>query len=276
MTHYTIVGAGGFVGSHVVERLRATGYETWCPEREDPALRQRDLGRILYCAGLTGDFRTRPFATVEAHVSLLARLIEGASFERIVYLSSTRLYDALTTGIGEESRPIPVDPTNAEHLYELSKLLGENLTLTRSGGRGTVARLSYVFGWENSAQGFLSEWLRAAQQNLSITLDSSPGFARDYIHIEDAAAALIAMADGETSGIVNVARGETLSNEDIAAVFRKHGWKVQFSRGRTGPNRIVAINSTKLDLLGVPARPVLPLIDDFLGGLSNPLTEPHA
>jgi nucleoside-diphosphate-sugar epimerase len=267
MTHYTVIGAAGFVGSHVAARLRAAGIEPSCPERDDPALWEGDLGRIIYCAGLTGDYRTRPFATVEAHVALLARLIEKASFDRIVYLSSTRLYDLLPDGIGKEDRAIPVNPGNAEHLYELSKLLGENLALHRSGGRGVVARLSYVFGWEEDAQGFLSDWLRSARESRSLMLDSSPGFARDYIHVDDVAGALITMADSKATGIVNVARGETLSNAEISVLFKERGWDVSFSREGGSAKRAGAINAAKLAELGATARPVLPLIRQYLGGL---------
>ena len=267
MTSYTVIGAGGFVGSHVVARLQAAGIAPWCPERDDPGLWDRDLGRIIYCAGLTGDYRTRPFATIEAHVALLARLVEQASFDRIVYLSSTRLYDLLPDGVGKEDRAIPVNPANAEHLYELSKLLGENLTLHRSSGCGVVARLSYVFGWEDDAQGFLSDWLRSARDRRALTLDSSQGFARDYIHVEDVAAALVVMADSNATGIVNVARGETLSNAEIAVLFREGGWDVTFAREGGSSKRAGAINAAKLAELGATARPVLPLIGQYLAGL---------
>lgn len=270
MTRYTVIGSGGFVGSRVVTRLESAGLTPWCPQRDEPALFTSDLGRVIYCAGLTGDYRTRPFATVEAHVSLLARIIERASFERIVYLSSTRLYDLLPDGIGTEDRAIPVNPADAEHLYELSKMLGENLTLHRTRGRGMVARLSYVFGGEDGAQGFLSDWLRCARETRSIDLDSSPDLARDYVYVDDVAAALIVMADGEDSAIVNVATGQAISNEQIAALFRRRGWTVRFARGSAEPERALAIDSTRLHDLGITPRAVLPLIDEYLGNLPSP------
>lgn len=271
MTGYTVIGGSGFVGSHVVEQLRSAGSDPWCPGRDEPAMWQKDLGRVIYCAGLTGDFRARPFATVEAHVSLLVRLLERASFERIIYLSSTRVYDLLTDGAGSEDRPIPVNAADPEHLYELSKMLGENLTLGRSDGRGQVGRLSYVFGFGKRSQGFLSDWLRSASGSRSLTLDSSKEFARDYIHVDDVAQALIAMAGSEDSGIVNVARGESLSNEQIAALFARKGWDVEFSRESNSAYQPVPISTTKLSSLGITPRPVLPTIDKYLTELSRRL-----
>lgn len=270
MTRYTVIGGAGFVGSNVTARLKSAGLDPWNPQRDDPALFDSELGRVIYCAGLTGDYRTRPFSTVEAHVSLLARLIERSSFERIVYLSSTRLYDLLPDGVGLEDRAIPVNPADAEHLYELSKMLGENLTLHRTQGRGMVARLSYVFDWEEGAQGFLSDWLRSARENTSIDLDSSPDLSRDYVYVDDVAQALIAMADSGESGIVNVATGQAISNEQIASLFRKRGWTVRFARGSAEPERASAIDSTRLTALGITPRTVLPLIDEYLANLPSP------
>ncbi len=267
MTGYTVIGAGGFVGRHVVALLRAEGIEPFCPVRDDPGLWDRDLGRIFYCAGLTGDYRTRPFATVEAHVALLARLLERARFDRIVYLSSTRLYGSQAGAKGLETLPIEVDAGNAEHLYELSKLLGENLALHRSDGRGVVARLSYVFGWDDGAEGFLSDWLRAARTKRDLSFDSSPGFARDYIHVEDVAAALKLMLDGTATGIVNLARGETIDNASIAVLFAGRGRTVSFTRDGGPANRQGVIDVRRLTALGGEARPVLPLIDAYLAGL---------
>ena len=268
VSSHTVIGSGGFIGSRVVATLRSLGLEPRCPARDDPALWTDDLGHVVYCAGLTGDFRTQPFATVEAHVSLLAQLIERASFERIVYLSSTRIYDLLADGIGAEDRSIPVNSGDVEHLYELSKMLGENLILHRCGGRGVVARLSYVFDWGDDAQGFLSEWLSAARESRSLTVNSNPDAARDYIHVDDVAAALITLVDGETRGIVNVARGETLSNAQIAALLEKRGWTVNFARSAGSAAHPVSIDTSRLTELGAGARPVLPLIDEYLAGIS--------
>lgn len=267
MSGYTVIGAGGFVGSRVLACLKAEGLEVYAPERGDPELWRRNLGRVFYCAGLTGDYRQRPFAAVEAHVSLVAGLLQDARFDRLVYLSSTRLYDALPDGEGREDRAIPLDPANPRFVYELSKALGENLTLNQSQGRGAVARLSYVFDWSNRAEGFLSDWLRRAVKARSLTVDSSPVNGRDYIHLDDVVVALRAIVDSMTTEIVNVASGTTLSNAQIAEVFAAHGWSVAFTQPSiAGPVR--RCNVERLAALGAPARDVRALIDSYLAGLA--------
>ena len=100
MTHFTVIGAGGFIGSRLVSALTARGEKVISPHRTQQDFTGEELGRVIYCAGLTGDFLQRPFDTVEAHVTLLANILKGAGFERLVYLSSTRVYDSLSCEAG--------------------------------------------------------------------------------------------------------------------------------------------------------------------------------
>ena len=89
----TLIGGEGFIGRRLQARLRREGWTCQVPARDAPWLLERPLGHVFHCAGLTADYAARPFDTVEAHASLLARLLRDADFEALVYLSSTRLYD---------------------------------------------------------------------------------------------------------------------------------------------------------------------------------------
>ncbi|MGH6911365.1 MAG: NAD-dependent epimerase/dehydratase family protein, partial [Phenylobacterium sp.] len=189
-----MIGAGGFVGSRLAARLAATGWEVYAPAKGDGELFKRDLGTVFYCAGLTADYDKRPFDTVEAHASLLSEVLRADRLTRLVYTSSTRLYDGLPKAQVSETEPLVFDVADPRRVYDLSKALGENLTVARSLERGSVARLSNVYDWEDGAPGFLSEWLIQARAGREITLQSSPHVARDYIHLDDVAAALIAIA----------------------------------------------------------------------------------
>ena len=95
MSGFTVIGAGGFIGGRLAAALRARGDSVYAPARGDEGLFDQDLGSVFYCAGLTGDFHVRPFETVEAHVGLLVQVLAKARFERLIYLSSTRVYDSL-------------------------------------------------------------------------------------------------------------------------------------------------------------------------------------
>lgn len=267
MAQATILGAAGFVGARLRRRLEGQGTSPFCPGKDDPAVFDRDLGVVYDCAGLTADYAARPFDTVEAHATLVARLAERARFDRLIVLSSTRLYDSSAAELAREDDPLILRPAEPRHIYDLSKALGENVALTQTAGRGAVARLSNVFDWQAGSPGFLSEWLVRAAEARVFTLDSSPTVARDYIHVDDVVDALIAMASAPAPGIVNVASGELTLNSQIAEAFSAAGWRVDFARNDAVP-RPPCADAAKLRDLGVHPRPALDVIRGYLESLA--------
>ena len=260
----TVLGAQGFVGRRLAARLIAAGEAPWTPARGDPDLFRRDLGVVYYCAGLTADYDRRPFDTVEAHASLLSELLRVGRFEQLVYCSSTRLYDGASQPEVDEATPLVFDPADPRRVYDLSKALGENLALTRAGGRGVVARLANVYDWAEGSPGFLSEWLIRAREGRELVLESSPHVRRDYIHLDDTIDALIAITGG--AGVYNVASGALVSNAEIAEVFRERGWVVRFT-GEANPPPPPNASAARLAGLGVRARPVKDVVRAHLEGL---------
>ena len=267
MSGFTVIGASGFIGGRLAQALRDRGDSVYAPARGDPALFDRDLGTVFYCAGLTGDFHVRPFETVEAHVGFLAQVLAKARFERLIYLSSTRVYDSLGAAGGDEADILSFDPAAPRNVYDLSKTLGENLTLARSEGRGAVARLSNVFDWTPDAGGFLSDLLRQARRAKAIHLPSSaPSAVRDYIHADDVVAGLSAMSDRRAEGIVNLASGRNLANRELAEVFSQAGWRLTLGEDRElSPAPQCA--TARLSNLGVIARDPAAVIG---GALADP------
>ena len=261
----TVVGAQGFVGARLAARLAATGWEVYAPAKGDAELLKRDLGTVFYCAGLTADYDRRPFDTVEAHANLISEILRADRLTRLVYTSSTRLYDGLPKAEVSETEPLVFDVADPRRVYDLSKALGENLTIARSLERGSVARLANVYDWEDGAPGFLSEWLIQARAGREITLQSSPHVARDYIHLDDVVSGLIAIAESR-GPIFNLASGELVTNGAIAEVFEQAGWRVTFT-GDASPPMPPNAKVTRLANLGVTARPVKDVVAAYLQGL---------
>ncbi len=263
MSRFTVIGAGGFIGARLVARLRAEGHEVLAPDRHATDYLSEDLGRVFYCAGLTGDFMVRPFDTVEAHVSLLTRLLREGRFERLVYLSSTRVYDSQGDGVGREDAVLALDPHQPRNVYDLSKALGENLCLAWSGGRAAVARLSNVLALDEEASGFLPDLMRRARREREIVLASSPAGARDYVLVDDALEGLIRLEAEGGARIVNVAAGRNISNQDLVDLFARHGWRLMLTDRDTPPAPPVC-DVTRLRGLGVAPRDMRTVLEALL------------
>lgn len=263
---FTVLGGSGLVGRRLVRELTRRCADFWVPARQEQMIFRQPLGVVFYCIGLTADYAQRPFDTVEAHVSYLASLLERAQFDHIVYLSSTRLYDGLSVIEARGDTPLCLSPNNPRHLYDLSKALGENLCLTTAPTRSSIARLSCVYDAAPNSPGFLSELLQRLRHQRIITLNSAPGYCRDYITLDDTVDSLIAMGEQRVCDIFNVASGGNTFNQDIADVLRPLGVDIQFSL-TGGPIHLARCNIDNLRALGVSPADTLSTLVDFVRNL---------
>ncbi|MFD0675536.1 MULTISPECIES: NAD-dependent epimerase/dehydratase family protein [unclassified Paenibacillus] len=216
---FTVIGAQGFMGRHLVSALRSQGKECFAPERDDPTVFQQSLGHVIYCAGVTSDFRQRPFDTMKAHVSLAGEFLEKAAFDSFVYISSTRIYmDNLTSN---EQVSLSINPHHRDHLFHLSKLAGESLCLNSGRENVKIARVSNVCGDDYNSGNFLYSLIHDAVDKKQITLHTTLDTAKDYIGIDDVVRLLISIAQADGSGVYNVASGINTSNRSISQWIRE-------------------------------------------------------
>lgn len=209
---FTVIGASGFIGSRLASFLHRMGHDVSAPQRGSVIL-DEDLGHVIYCAGVTSDFRTRPYDTVSAHVSYLAELLKSFSFSSFLYLSSTRVY--LGARNTSEDAACVVNPNVADDLYNLTKLTGESLCFASGRGNVRVARLSNLFDADLQSQSFLGDLLSASVAARSITLRTSLESAKDYVCTEDVLVLLYRIAMEGKQQLYNVASGENLSNREL-------------------------------------------------------------
>lgn len=216
---FTVLGAAGFLGRAVVDWLRARGADVRAVTRATPVdhLLAEDLGYVIDCAGLTGDFRERPFDTVESHVSRLGPLLREARLERYVYSSTTRVYRRAAAT--SEDTPLLVAPTDGDDLYDLTKLTGECFAL-RTRPEAVVARISNLYGPDPGAGTFLPQLLRAARAagpEGRYAVRQAATSARDYVSVVDTARWLAAIAVSGASRVYNVAAGVNVTNGEVTA-----------------------------------------------------------
>lgn len=218
MSPFTVLGAGGFIGSHLARALEQAGHAVFAPAR-DANFSGRELGHVIYSIGMTADFRSRPFDTVTAHVAKLQQVLSGCDFASLTYLSSTRVYQGLAGPVDETSE-LCVNPLRAGDLYNLSKLMGESLAL--HGGRPTkIVRISNVYGGDYTSQNFLSSILRSAVETGSVTLESAATSSKDYVHLDDVVALLPRVALHGSSRLYNLCSGTNVSHAEMVACLQQ-------------------------------------------------------
>ncbi len=215
MTHLTVLGGSGFIGRSLTRRLDELGIGYSAPGR-GADLVGRDLGCVVYCVGVTADFRTRPFATVEAHVCHLLHCIKTARIESLVYLSSTRLYRRCPSPATEDTL-LPLDPAVPDDLYDLSKAMGEAVALA-AGTPVHILRLSNVYGIDVDSPTFLSSVLRQALDAGTVVLQTSSASVKDYVSVMDVVQVVIRLAtEGGRQAIYNVASGTNVPHWRLLA-----------------------------------------------------------
>ena len=256
---FTVFGALGFIGSYLVDNLRSLGHEVSAVSRSNFPQPPGNLGHCIYAMGLTADFRTRPFDTIEAHVSIAAKLLRNYEFQSFLYLSSTRVY-AKSVEAYEETvlSALPSDPSD---LYNLSKLMGESICLSSDRENVRIARLSNVIGPDEAVSDtFVGELCREARQG-HIELRSAPDSSKDYIWIADVADLLTRIATEGQHSIYNVASGIELAHQAwVSGLSAITGCSVSVAENaplirfpRISTKRIV-------DEFGYAPSPVLPLL----------------
>lgn len=243
---FTVLGAGGFIGAHLVRHLRARGHAVRTPDRDVSLLRGASLGHVICAIGLTGNFRERHGDTVDAHVTVPARLLEQSRFESFLYMSSTRVYGGLPAGVNAaETTALRMTPS-ADSLYDLSKLTGEALCLAHPNPAVRVARLSNVVGQGISAHTFLGSVVAEAIRTGKVAIHEHPHSAKDYVMVDNILPTMEQIALQGTERIYNVASGHNVSAMEVAQVLTAHGVDVSFSGRTTKPRIFPKIETSRI------------------------------
>lgn len=210
---FTIFGASGFIGGHLETYLRKSGHDVFTPQKNLPINCKKQLGHVIYAIGLTGDFRKKPFETIDANVNALAERIRYAKFKSWLYVSSTRIYEKNNYATNE-NKPVPVFPSGDE-IYNLSKLLGESICLSFKKQKTRVVRISNVIGQNQNKNTFIGSIIRDIKKNNNIIIKENKNSCKDYICISDVVQILVKIAIKGKYKIYNLASGFRLKHKEI-------------------------------------------------------------
>lgn len=259
--NFTVVGAGGFIGTALADRLQANGHTVERVGR-GADLFSRPLGHLIYAAGITADFRRKPAETVDAHVNLLLSILRHSDFNSLLYLSSTRVYRR--SKCGEESALLSCIPEDPEDLYNLSKALGESLCLSNPRSDIRVVRLANVIGGGSTSPSFFAMLLDEAQIYKCLRIESAPNSAKDYITLQDVLMVLPEIAIHGRERVYNLASGVMISNAEIAALFEEKGVQVEFTTAVVSQIFPTISNRRIREEFGFYPEPVLPLMEALI------------
>jgi nucleoside-diphosphate-sugar epimerase len=215
--NFTVIGGFGFIGSAVVECLRMNGHNVFVPNRDNTDLIEYNHGHIIYAAGVTADFRERPFDTVKAHICILNQILEHANFNSLLYLSSARMYRH--AAMAHELEQISVMSEDGESFYDITKLAGEAICHASGRKNVRVARLTNVIGRDFYSNNFLFDLIKSAYRKGKIELRSSLDSAKDYVLIEDVANLLLKIATQGKHKCYNVGSGTNISHLEIVGLI---------------------------------------------------------
>lgn len=215
----TLFGASGFIGGNLAQHLINLGDDVCQINRRDidKVINEgRDLHNIIYAIGMTQGFRNDPLGTVDAHITLLKAIIANCKYSSFTYLSSTRLY--VDSSITTEQSTISCDPSKADYIYNISKLMGEALILNLA-ENGRVLRLSNVYGSDFLGSNFLNSLFEAAITKESVHFHTSLLSSKDFVSIDDVCTVTGKLMHKNMYGIYNVASGGNTTNKQFSEWF---------------------------------------------------------
>jgi len=209
---FTILGSKGFIGSNLLQYLQNEGIECYCPEIRTENIAGQHLGHVIYAIGVP-DFLARPFDAVEAHICSFKKILTETTFDSLVYCSGTRVY--LENYNTNENTSLSLHSNKLEHLYNISKIMGESMCFATQNPNVKIARLSNVTGNNFESNLFIPSIIRDAIKNGRIILKSKLSSNKDYIHVDDVTKILPKICIEGKNQIYNVASGYNISSQEI-------------------------------------------------------------
>jgi UDP-glucose 4-epimerase len=219
------------------------------PLADGDAVRNATAGvdAVVHLAARAGipDSVADPMATFAVNVAQLVSLLDTtrlAGVKRFVFASSNSATGDHEPPADESDLPHPVSP------YGASKLAGEAYCQVYAATYGMAAcalRFSNAYGPRSlHKKSVIAAWLRSALTGQPITIHGDGEQTRDYVYVDDLAAAVVAAldapADVVAGEIFQVGTGhETTINELAQAVKAAVGRPVEIRRAeaRTGDVR---------------------------------------
>lgn len=266
-TRVAVTGGAGFIGSHAVRALLASGADVTVvapdPARRPPPppqdgsgqARTRELDPLAPSTStselqqaLSGAqavvhlaYRPPPGGTTDArqheltyNVGGLTRLLDSlpSSVRHVAFASSVMVYGPdVETPVSEDHEARPTTP------YGRAKLTAERLLRARAEEAGilpTILRFATVYGPGETVPRAVPNFIRATLAGRAPTVNGNGDDVRDYVHVSDVARGIVQALTRDESApdTFNVASGIGRSTREVAELV------VRLAGGREAPTYV--------------------------------------
>lgn len=223
-----VTGGTGFVGRHLVAQLQSLGWDVVCLGRSAESEWKADVSDAISLQSFAGQKK------FDAVVHLAALLpgqgteenmwqvnVEGTrhvlrhfvkTSTHIVFLSTGLVYGKECKNAKESAALLPSQP------YARSKLTAENVVLEHqifTGCKATILRPSVLYGEDAPPSMFLRSLMDALRAGVSFPITAGEQ-ERDFLHVEDACAAIVLILEKQLEGIYNLASEEVHQIVEVA------------------------------------------------------------
>lgn len=234
-----VTGGGGFIGSHVVDRLLERGdtprifdlsaspyhspleVETFTGSITDSAnldLAMRDCDAVIHLAAVAdvGHVLADPVLAEEVNTRGTLNVLEAAcraKVGRVVYGSTTWVYSDCPEQEVDEETAIPAP----RHLYTATKLAGETYCAGYSELYDldfTVLRFGIPYGPRARAAGVVAKFTDLSFEGKALTIAGDGSTTRSFIYVEDLADGIVAALKPEAAG-----RTYNLSGDEVVTIL---------------------------------------------------------
>ena len=227
-----VTGGGGFIGSHVVDRLVRAGHEVRvidaAPRWRNPAATYCEVdlfdegalgaavagcAAVFHLAGASNvnEVAADPVWAVRLNVEGTARVLEAARHHgcgRVILASTVWVYGA-ARGTGELAEDFPLDMRRAGHVYVSTKLAAELLVHSYKemyGQEFTILRYGIPYGPRMREELVVARFVQAVLESRPLTIAGTGEQQRNYVYVED-------LADAHLRSLAPAAAGQVLALE---------------------------------------------------------------
>lgn len=226
----SIVGANGFIGRNLSNKLCALNYKLELFTTSKPIIVDEELSPdainsnvIVWCAT-----KVNPVSANQSPEMAVDELTYWKRFLKVISRCDTenlRIFFLSSAGCTYTGGDIPfseLDRAEGTNVYGKHKLQMESL-LSQSEISSIILRIANVYGPNQPfgrGQGVIAEWINSILRNEPITIYGDLESFRDYLFIEDLLDLIVLLIDSNVDDqVFNVGSGKATSLQELKDLF---------------------------------------------------------